>query len=341
MQVGGRRARLSIDDDGRVSSSDQSPVAIASASSARQPWLSARCGARPAAAEDSPGAHFATAGRSPPPGPARRCASPSGWKAGTATRTPSRPSPAVLQLAAVVEVVGRRGQHRGLRGIERGGRGRTRACVDGYPGMPATGRGNEEPRRHEDREWLRFVLRMTVGSNSRSSSSGSRSAAGLDRGYGGPNELELASHRGRPHRSAPVSMELGDHLDGTDHRGIEVGQILGRYRVLLVHRGAHCPARIPLQERGSHPKAGNVPNTAVARVPIARDLNRVVFADHGIEDRLLRQARRKGAVARLRGSERAPSRRPGGTERRCRARRSCVNEVWAPAGVARPCAETP
>ena len=29
---------------------------------------------------------------------------------------------------------------------------------------------------------------------------------------------------------------------------------------------------------GSHPKAGDVPDTAVARVPFARDLNRVLFA---------------------------------------------------------------
>src|SRR4029077_20593133 len=87
-------------------------------------------------------------------------------------------------------------------------------------------------------------------------------------------------------------------LDGTDQCCVEVGKILRGYPILRVNGTADSSQWVSLQERGSHAKPGDVPDAAIARVPVARDLSCVLLVDHRIEDRLLRQARRKGAVTR-------------------------------------------
>ena len=72
--------------------------------------------------------------------------------------------------------------------------------------------------------------------------------------------------------------------------------------------------RVPLQERGPHPKLGDKPDTAVARVPIARDLNSIVLLYDRIKDRLLGQTRWGMRGSSTRVSERELLfRRPGGT----------------------------
>ena len=71
---------------------------------------------------------------------------------------------------------------------------------------------------------------------------------------------------------------------------------------------------IAIEKGAAHPEARDIARAAGRHVPVAGDLDGVVFAQHGIEDRLVRQARRKFAhagfldQAQLRRPDRPPQR---------------------------------
>src|SRR5215831_7772827 len=137
-------------------------------------------------------------------------------------------------------------------------------------------------------------------------------------------------------------MVFADHLDGAYERGVEVGEVLGRYPVLFMNRRADGPGCVALQERGTHAKSGDVPDPAVARVPVSRDLSGVGLVNDRIEDRLFRQARREGPVVRL--TDEGELLLPHGSKQDdgvAGIHRGSFSEEWGPAAAAGPCGGKP
>src|SRR5436309_5169955 len=87
---------------------------------------------------------------------------------------------------------------------------------------------------------------------------------------------------------------LGDDLDPVDDVGVERRQVLRRNPVFLALRSAGVAHWIALQERALHGKARDVAGARRSDVPVAGDPRGIGFGQHRIEDRLLRQAGRKG-----------------------------------------------
>ena len=88
-------------------------------------------------------------------------------------------------------------------------------------------------------------------------------------------------------------MELAHSLNGADDCGIESIGIFGGDPAILVGASACILNGEPIQICAANLKAGHEPATASLNIPIARDLNGIVFCRHRIEAWLLRWPRRE------------------------------------------------
>src|SRR6516165_7294916 len=157
----------------------------------------------------------------------------------------------------------------------------------------------------------------------------------------------------------PCSGELRNDFDGPYNRLIECGQVLGRYPIFAVLAASGLARLIVVQEIFAHAKSGYESLSSRRNVPVPCDLDGVFLAQHWIEDRLIRPARRKRAHLQLldelefarthgppkhdRFEVRHASSRPQGLRWRVNSPRDAINPAdTAPAHCRRtPCAAVP
>jgi len=117
---------------------------------------------------------------------------------------------------------------------------------------------------------------------------------------------------------ARVSTELVDDFNQADDGVVERGESIGRDPLLAMARTPDRMDLIVLKEALSNAEASDAPTIAscgVGRVPITRDLDRVLLVQNGIEDRLGRQPWRE-----------CPSRRAGWLTKDCTRRQTALYE---------------
>src|SRR5262245_40368982 len=100
-------------------------------------------------------------------------------------------------------------------------------------------------------------------------------------------------------RQARASTELGHDFDLTDDGVVERAEIFRWNPVLLMLSPPCLLDLIAIQEALCHEEARNVSLAAGRYIPITSNFDRVVFTQHWIKDRLLRQPGRKGPHAGL------------------------------------------
>ena len=84
-----------------------------------------------------------------------------------------------------------------------------------------------------------------------------------------------------------------DHRDEPNNVPVELLKLVRRNPVLPMDARARRPDGELFQILGFNLEAQNMSGAAVARVPVARNLLGILFVQHGIENRLRGQPRRK------------------------------------------------
>jgi len=74
---------------------------------------------------------------------------------------------------------------------------------------------------------------------------------------------------------------------------IEFSQFLGGYPILLETLATRILNLVSRQKFPAYRKTGDIPRTGGWNIPVASNLDGVFFAQHWVEDRLIRQPRRE------------------------------------------------
>jgi len=88
-------------------------------------------------------------------------------------------------------------------------------------------------------------------------------------------------------------VELRNDLNGANNILIELGQLVSRNPEFLADRSADSLHFVASHEIGAHSKTSHISGATFLYIPISRNNRCVLLVQYGIEDRLVRETRRK------------------------------------------------